>query len=116
MQPTTGHRQRRIRWWGLLAPAVLVASGCSYYHGAAYIQTAPEGAEVINMEDSSVLGITPVKVWWRESKEERKFVNILVHKDGFQDKTTSFWVSVRHGSRTEALGDPQNVQIELEKQ
>lgn len=99
----------------LLGAGLITLSGCAYHHGAAYIQTDPPGAQVINMDDSSVLGITPVKIWWRESAEQRKFVNILVHKAGYRDKTTSFWVTLRHGNRQSALSDPQNVDIEMDK-
>ena len=57
-----------------------------------------------------------MKVWRRESKEARRFVNIRLHKDGYQDKTTSFWVNLRHDDKESALRDPQRVQIELEEQ
>jgi hypothetical protein len=97
--------------------ACLVASalvGCAN-HGAALIRTEPEGAEVVNLEDDTVLGVTPVKVWWREGTEKRKFVNVRVQKVGYRDKTSSFWVTLRHGSKDEALKEPQFVEIKLDK-
>ncbi len=106
---------KRFRSVALLAVALFTLSGCAYHHGAAYIKTDPPGAQVINMDDSSVLGITPVKIWWRESAEQRKFVNILVHKAGYRDKTTSFWVTLRHSNRQSALNAPQNVDIDMDK-
>ena len=106
---------RSFRYIALLTIGLFTLSGCAYHHGAAYIKTDPPGAQVINMDDSSVLGITPVKIWWREGAEQRKFVNILVHKAGYRDKTTSFWVTLRHSNRQSALGDPQNVDIEMDK-
>ena len=99
-----------------LLPAIVLGSGCSYRYGAVFIETEPEGAEVVDMQDSTVLGISPVKVWRREWKESRRFVNIRLHKDGYQDKTTSFWVNLRHDDKESALRDPQRVQIELEEQ
>lgn len=104
---------RRVAGVGLLL--VLVA-GCTSYHGVAHIQSNPAGAQVYDMDDSTVLGITPVKVWWREPEEGRKFVNIRVHKEGYSDKTTSFWMSLRHTSKQDAESEPQNVNIELEKE
>ncbi len=93
---------------------VALLVGCAN-HGAALIHTQPEGAEVVNLEDDTVLGVTPVKVWWREGAQKRKFVNILVHKDGYRDKTSSFWVTLRHGSKDSALDEPQFVEIQLDK-
>jgi len=94
--------------------AVLLASGCAN-HGAAMIRTLPDGAEVVNLADDTVLGVTPVKVWWREGTEKRKFVNIRVQKDGYRDKTSSFWVTLRHGSKDAALAEPQFVEIQMDK-
>ena len=99
------------------AAAIVIAallSGCAN-HGAALIRTEPEGAEVVNLEDDTVLGVTPVKVWWREGTEKRKFVNVRLQKVGYRDKTSSFWVTLRHGSKEEALEEPQFVEIKLDK-
>lgn len=92
----------------------LAAAGCAN-HGAALIRTQPEGAEVVNLADDTVLGVTPVKVWWREGAEKRKFVNIRVQKDGYRDKTSSFWVTLRHPSKADALEEPQFVEIQMDK-
>ncbi|KAA3625857.1 MAG: hypothetical protein DWQ08_08860 [Proteobacteria bacterium] len=102
-----------LRVSGLLLFAAMV-SGCAN-HGAALIGTQPQGAEVVNLEDDTVLGVTPVKVWWREGAEKRKFVNIRVQKDGYRDKTSSFWVTLRHPSKAAALGEPQFVEIKMDK-
>ncbi|MFT5110978.1 MAG: hypothetical protein ACI8P9_000289 [Parasphingorhabdus sp.] len=94
---------------------LMVLAGCANHHGAAFIKTNPPGAEVVNMEDDTVLGVSPVKVWWREGKEERKFINVRVQKIGYRDKTASFWVSLRHGNKEAALLEPQFVEIKLDK-
>ncbi len=93
---------------------VVVLAGCAN-HGAALIRTQPDGAEVVNLSDDTVLGVTPVKVWWREGTEKRKFVNIRVQKEGYRDKTSSFWVTLRHASKEAALDEPQFVEIKLDK-
>lgn len=116
MQTTTCSRPYRGLKLGAVGAALMMLGACASYHGAAYIQTNPEGAEVADMGDGTVIGVTPVKVWWEEDSETRKFINIRVHKDGYEDKMASFWVSLRHHSRRDALKDPQSVQIDLTKQ
>ncbi|MEM7193676.1 MAG: hypothetical protein AAF402_01915 [Pseudomonadota bacterium] len=93
----------------------LLLSACGAHHGAALIQTVPTGVEVVNMDDDTVIGITPVKVWYKEDEEQRKFVNIRLQKDGYRDKTASFWVTLRHSNQGDALTNPQFVEVELEK-
>ena len=93
---------------------VVGLAGC-VKHGAAYIETLPSGAEVVNLADDTIIGVTPVKVWWREGSEKRKFVNVRFQKDGYRDKTSSFWVTLRHANKTSALDSPQHVEITLDK-
>ena len=95
--------------------ATLTMAGCSY-HGAVFIASEPAGAEVVNIDDDTVLGITPVKVWWREKSNERMRVNVRLQKDGFRDKVTSFWVTLRHSDKDSALEDPNHVEVKLDKQ
>ena len=104
----------RARLYALAAVTVLFLGGCSY-HGAAYINSEPAGAEVVNIDDDTVLGITPVKVWWREKNNEKKRINVRLQKEGFRDKVTSFWVTLRHPSKDSALDEPQFVEVQLDK-
>ena len=96
--------------------AMVLLPGCVSYHGSARIVTSPPGAQVVNLEDDTILGITPFNTWWRDNKQERKFINIRLQKDGFRDKTTSFWVTLRHGTKKDALADPHLVSIKLDKE
>jgi hypothetical protein len=93
---------------------LFLASGCAR-HGAAIIVSEPEGAEVVDLSDDTIFGITPVKVWWTEHGERRVFVNIRLQKEGYRDKTTSFWVNLDHATRGKALKDPQPVEVILDK-
>ncbi len=104
---------RRFMLAPLLAVALLI-TGCSY-HGAAFIQSQPPGAEVVNVDDDTVLGVTPFKVWWREDSQEKKRINVRLQKEGFRDKVTSFWVTLRHSSKSEALDEPQHVEVTLDQ-
>lgn len=97
-----------------LVVAPLVLGGCSY-HGAAFIQSQPSGAEVVNVDDDTVLGVTPFKVWWREDSQDKKRINVRLQKEGFRDKVTSFWVTLRHSSKSEALDEPQHVEVTLDQ-
>ncbi|MFC1665073.1 hypothetical protein ACFL17_05515 [Pseudomonadota bacterium] len=102
---------------GLIGFSLLLSVGCAHNdtHGVAKINSIPAGAEVINLDDDTSLGVTPVDVWWQEPKE-RKFVNLRFQKKGYVDKTISFWLSLRHSSRKKAVKDPQEVLVELEKE
>ncbi len=97
-----------------ISAVLALVSGCSY-HGAAMISSTPSGAEVVDVNDGTLLGVTPLKVWWKENAEERKFINIRVQKEGYADKTTSFWVTLRHNSRKSAMATPQSVEMNLDK-
>ena len=98
----------------LFALFTLALAGCAQ-HGAAMIRSQPSGAEVVDLDNDTLMGVTPVKVWWKESGAKRKFVNIRLQKEGYRDKTTSFWVSLRHASRSSAVGNPQSVEVTLDK-
>jgi len=100
----------------LFVVAVLASvAGCAKY-GAANIQSRPPGAEVINLEDDSILGRTPVKVWWTSDSSDPKYINVRFQKPGFRDKVTAFWVNMRHGSQEEALENASPVLVELEEE
>lgn len=98
----------------LLVGVALVMSGCASF-GAAEIRSEPSGAQVVDAKSGVLLGVTPVVVTWREDGESRKFVNIRVQKDGYEDKTNSFWVTLRHDTRDKAKQDPQSVKMTLKK-
>ena len=98
-----------------VAGLVLTGLAACAHHGAAQISSIPSGAEVVDMDGDVLLGVTPVKVWWKENKESRKFINVRIQKDGYRDKTTSFWVTLRHSTRDSAVENPQMVEISLDK-
>jgi len=106
---------RKLSMMALLASSLFISACASQNNGAALIETQPSGAEVVNVKTGVVLGVTPVKVWWRDDGESRLFVNIRVQKSGYQDKTNSFWVNLRHKTREDALEDPQNVKMIMQK-
>jgi hypothetical protein len=94
----------------------LLFTGCASYYGAARLQSNPPGAEVVNLEDDTALGITPVSVWWKGDSNKPKFINVRFKKPGYRSKVTAFWINLRHSSRADAEADPQTVNVQLEKE
>ncbi len=93
----------------------LLLAGCAQHHGAVVVRTQPVGAEVVDVKTGVIMGVTPLQYWWRDDNITRKFVNIRVQKEGYRDKTNSFWVDLRHDSRQAALENAQPVQMALDK-
>lgn len=92
-----------------------VLTGCSgNKYGSAYIVSNPPGAEVINIDDGTILGVTPLKQVWQD-EGKRKFVNIQLDKEGYKDKATSFWLTLKHRTRKSAVNDPQFVEIIMDE-
>ncbi|MGH1427988.1 MAG: hypothetical protein ACRBEE_08610 [Arenicella sp.] len=85
-----------------------LTTACSTYYGSANITSVPEGSEVINDKDGSLLGVTPLTVWWKDSSSRKKQMILQIRKDGFYTKTAVFWLSMRHKTKEQAL---QNVQL-----
>lgn len=99
---------------GLIFMVSTLAGCVGNKYGSAYIVSNPPGAEVINMDDGTILGVTPLKQVWRD-EGKRKFVNIQLDKTGYKDKATSFWLTLKHRTRKSAINDPQFVEIILDE-
>jgi len=67
-------------------------SACASHYGAAFITSNPPGAQVINTDDGTTLGVTPTTVWWKESSANRQYIAVRFRKDGFYEKVDSFWL------------------------
>ncbi len=98
-------------------PALLIlASGCTTYYGSATFQSDPPGVSVHDLEDGTVIGVTPVKYVWRSKDSRRKYMNIRLHKDGYVDAVKSFWLALDYNSAEDAAQNPQQVTFDLNKQ
>jgi len=98
---------------------ILLVSGCStssVKYGSAKISSRPEGAEVINLEDDSNLGVTPVKVAFGGEANTAKYVTVQLRKPGYIDRITSFWINRRHATQLEADDNAIDISVELEKE
>ena len=94
---------------------VLALMGCSTHYGAAQIQSQPSGVQVFDMEDGTYIGVTPVRHVWKSSDAPRKFMNIRLHKQGFEDLVSTFWLNLGYSSAKKAASNPQPIQLELKK-
>ncbi|HAU69481.1 MAG TPA: hypothetical protein DCW52_13915 [Gammaproteobacteria bacterium] len=100
----------------LISLGVLVAlSGCASYYGAAKISSVPAGAEVINLKDGTILGVTPTTVWWQDGNSDRQHISLRIKLDGYYDKVAPFWLSMRHQSQGDAMASPQVVDTVLQQ-
>ena len=93
--------------------SVLALAGC-VHHGAVHLHSEPSGAEVVSLDDNTVLGVTPVKVWYREPSSRRKYVSVRFQKPGYDDRVTAFWVHMRHRSRDAAMNEAAPIRVELQ--
>lgn len=93
----------------------LSLSACASHYGAAQIVSNPPGAEVINLDDGTTLGVTPTVVWWKDGSDERQHIALRFKKDGHYEKVSSFWLSMRHSSIEQAKKDLTLVEVSLVK-
>lgn len=95
----------------------MILAGCagSNGYGVAKINSTPAGAEIINLKDSSNLGITPAKVLFKGDAETSEFVTIQLRKLGHKDRITTFWINRRHSSVIKAEEGAIDIHVELEK-
>jgi len=107
------HRFKHFFRIALIVAFASISTACSTYYGAANINSVPEGSEVINDKDGSLLGVTPLTVWWKDSSSRKKQMILQIRKDGFYTKTAVFWLSMRHKSKENALKNVQLVKFNL---
>lgn len=94
---------------------VTLMNGCASHYGAVTITTEPAGVEVINAEDDSVLGITPLTTIWKDSSRNRQYVALKLRKQGYEPEISHFWLNMRHTSKESAKKGAKVVRVELNK-
>jgi hypothetical protein len=88
-------------------------SACTTHYGAINIQSSPPGAQVFDMEDGFYIGVTPLNYVWKSKDAPRKFMNIRMHKPGYEDLTSTFWLSLGNSTAKTAKSNPQSLSVEL---
>ena len=91
----------------------LFLSACDSHYGAAYITPNPPGAQVINVDDGTTLGVTPLTHWWKDPSGNRQHIALRFRQDGYYEKVNSFWLSMRHTSADDAMQDLTRVEVNL---
>lgn len=99
----------------LTALVCLSLTACASHYGAARIVSDPPGAEVINLDDGTVIGVTPLTYWWKDGSANRQHIPVRLKKAGYYEKVASFWLSMRHSSQGAATQNPDLVEIALQK-
>lgn len=92
----------------------LLVSACSSHYGAVKIVSDPPGAEVVSDEDGTVIGVTPTTAWWKNSSSNRQHIILRFKKDGYYEKVSSFWLSMRHKNLEDAQQNTQLVEVVLD--
>ncbi len=110
----------RSVWKCFMKLGVLLVLGslaaCSQkMYGVVKVETIPPGAEVINLKDDTHLGMTPLLVTWESDNDEAKHATVELRKAGYIEEITSFWVTMRHTTKADAIQEPQPVTVELKK-
>ncbi len=98
----------------LILASSLLLGACSTHYGSAQIVSNPPGAEVISDEDGTIIGTTPTTAWWKDSSSRRKNIILRFKKDGYYEKVTPFWLSMRHKNLKDAQKSTQLVEVVLD--
>ncbi len=104
-----------LKKFALIIALVVTLPACATYYGAARISSVPAGAEVINLKDGTILGVTPTTVWWQSGSSDRQHVSLRIKLDGYYDKVAPFWLSMRHKTQADAMASPQVVDTALQR-
>ncbi len=99
----------------LVLTTAINLSACAAHYGAAKIVSTPSGAQVINGEDGSIIGTTPVTMRWKNASGNRQTIILKLKKPGYYEKTSSFWLDMRKRNAKAATDNPQLVEIEMQK-
>ena len=99
----------------LVLGVVVGLGGCTTNYGAINIRSEPAGVQVYDMEDGYYIGVTPVRHVWKSKDATRKFMNIRMHKDGYEDFLSTFWLNLNSNSAEDAISNAQSLDVELKK-
>lgn len=90
-------------------------SGCASHYGAARITSIPSGATVLNDEDGKIIGVTPFTHVWKNDTNTRRHLIVKLDKEGYYEQDFSFWLSMRHKSKKQALKNLSDIELSLSR-
>ncbi len=115
------YRVRRHLVFCIIISIAVLMSGCAAlglggkHYGAINFYSEPDGVEVINLQDDTNLGTTPVAVWWESDDGKPVHVTVEFRKQGYKEKITSFWVNTRHPNIEVAVKNGKPIKVQLIK-
>jgi len=107
-------RFKLLRFTIVISMSIFFLPACAFY-GAARIRSNPPQAEVISLDDDTLLGTTPFVAFWKSSNEGAKMITVRFQKIDYKNKVTAFTIHITHSSKESALASPQDVDVQLER-
>lgn len=83
--------------------------------GSASIVSEPAGAKVVNLNDGSAIGTTPMQYTWETEDGKAEYVQLILTSPGYADQVTSFWINPRYDSKDDAEKNPQAIKVNLKQ-
>lgn len=111
----------RISVYGLTVAALLVGvtlAGCggsTAHYGSASIVSEPANVNVVNLEDGSAIGTTPLQYTWETEDVSEKYIQLKLNAEGYADQMTEFFLNSRYGSKEDAEKNPKIISVRMKK-
>lgn len=102
-----------ILWSGMALIGCGGAAGNHY--GSASIVSVPANANVVNLEDESVIGTTPLQYTWETDDVTEKYIQLKLTASGYADQVSEFFLNARYGSKEEAEEKPQIINVRMKQ-
>lgn len=87
--------------------------GAASHYGSASIVSEPPDATVVNLEDGSTIGSTPLQYTWETEDVSEKYIQLKLNATGYEDQVTEFFLNSRHGSKESAEKTPQIIHVKM---
>ena len=99
--------------------AGMVLIGCSAptmtHYGSASIVSEPPNAKVVNLQDGSTIGTTPMKYTWESETGDEEYIQLSLTAPGYADQVTVFFLNSRYESKDDAEKIPQFIKVNLKQ-
>jgi len=89
--------------------------GATNHYGSASIVSEPPDAAVVDLEDGSTIGSTPLQYTWETEDVSEKYIQLRLNATGYEDQVTEFFLNSRYGSKERAEETPQTIHVKMKK-
>lgn len=89
-------------------------NAASHYGSASFV-SEPPGATIVNLEDGSTIGSTPLQYTWETDDVSEKYIQLKLNATGYEDQITEFFLNSRHGSKESAEKTPQVIHVKMKQ-